>query len=189
MKTTRSVLFSGLALASLLSAVAQTDASKPERAVSPGLASKLAEAMPTYAPPPPVPEKTDEEIAADQPKNKILRLPKVVVEGERPPVFSEREVHTDKGLAELAMNRYLTELDAGVLNKFSIPLFGQSNEARALAQFREDERLKNMSATADQISVLQQTNPAEAKALQDTANDTFIRTPYLPTTTSMNRDR
>lgn len=187
-------LISLLALSAAGSLVAQstnpdiTTSSSRDRSMSTTMASKLAEAMPTYNPPAPEPEPTAEELSASEPKNKILRLPKVIVEGERPPVFSERELHTDAGLADLAMRRYLSEIDRGVLNKFTLPLFGSSNEARALAQFREDERLKNMAATSDQISVLQQTNPDEAKALRDTANDTFIRTPYLPTPSSMNRD-
>lgn len=156
--------------------------------MSPGMASRLSEAMPTYNPPPPEPETPPEETTElGQPKNKIIRLPKMVVEGERPPVFSEREVHTDKGLAELAMRRYLTEVDRG-LNKFTIPLFGTSNEARALAQFREDERLRNMAATDRQISMIQSTDPEEARRLKEIATDTFIRTPYLPEPTSMNRD-
>src|SRR5690606_11222201 len=114
------------------------------RAVSPALASALAERMPRYNPPPPPREPTEEELEASQPRNRIIRLPQMIVEGQRPPVFRERDINTRKGMAELAVNRYLSELDRGVLNRYTLPLFGQSNEQRALAQYAEEERLRNM---------------------------------------------
>lgn len=158
-----------------------------DRPISNRLAASIAEAMPTYSPLPPTSEPSPDD-DADQPRNRIIRLPQVVVEGERPPVFTEREVYTSRGLAEVAMRRYLSELDRGVLNRFTLPFSGATNEARALAQYAEDERLRQMSAANDQISFLRQTNPAEAARFQETARDTFIRTPYLPTPTSLKRD-
>jgi hypothetical protein len=112
----------------------------------------------------------------------------MIVEGERPPVFTEREIHTKKGLAELAMSRYLSEVDRGVLNRFRLPVIGMSNEERALEQFREDERLRNMALTQEQIEVLRRTNPEEAARLQETAHDTFIRRDNLPPPTVLRRE-
>ena len=53
-----------------------------------------------------------------KPKNKIIRLPRVVVEGNRPPIFLEQEIHTAKGLADLAVKRYFNQTGL-VLNRFS----------------------------------------------------------------------
>ncbi|MCC5025436.1 MAG: hypothetical protein J6386_22815 [Candidatus Synoicihabitans palmerolidicus] len=57
--------------------------------------------MPKFNPPPPPSEDEDDGVDEElmlKPKNGIVRLPQVVVEGNRPPVFSERQINTDKGL-------------------------------------------------------------------------------------------
>lgn len=160
-----------------------------ERALSPALSAALAERMPRYNPPPPPREPTPEEVAASQPKNQIIRLPEVVVEGRRPPVFTDRDLHTKDGLAAMAVNRYLSELDRGVLNRYTLPLFGQSQEQRALAAYAEEERLRNMATASDRAEAIQAAEGAEAaQAFRDTANSTFIRSPYLPQPNSMKRD-
>lgn len=132
-------------LAGLISA--QEDTSERTRAVSDGLAAALADTMPKYNPPDPEAEKARkarEELFATEPKNGIVRLPTVVVEGERPPIFSEREVNTDKGLEQIAVKRYFGDA-AQALNTVAIPLFGKSNEAVAMQMWEEDERLRQIS--------------------------------------------
>jgi hypothetical protein len=156
------------------------------RAVSPAIANMLAASMPSFNPPTSAPEPTEED--TEGPRNQIIRLPEMIVEGERPPVFTEREIHTKKGLAELAMSRYLSEVDRGVLNRFRLPFIGMTNEGRALEQFREDERLRYMAMTQDQIEVLRQTNPEEAARMQQISRDTFIRRDNLPPPTVLRRD-
>ena len=158
------------------------------RALSPELNARLAERMPRYNPPPPPSEPTPEEVEAAQPKNQIIRLPEVVVRESRPPVFTDRELHTKQGLAELAMNRYLSELDRG-LNRWTIPLFGQSPEQRALAQYAEDERLRNLNRATERANLIEASEGADAaQAFRETTNDAFIRSPYLPQPSSLNRD-
>ncbi|HEX2100511.1 MAG TPA: hypothetical protein VHF69_07600 [Candidatus Synoicihabitans sp.] len=169
-------------------AAAQPNSTR-ERAVSPGLAAALAERMPRYSPPPPPREPTEEEIAAAQPRNRIIRLPQMVVEGQRPPVFAERDLHTKEGLAALAVNRYLSELDRGVLNRYTLPLFGQSQEQRALAQYAEDERLRNMATAEERARLIEASEGGKAAGeFRDTANAAFIRSPYLPEPSSISRD-
>ena len=130
-----------LALASPLSA--QEDTSDRTRAVSDNLAAALADTMPKYNPPPPKPEKPEEDFF-DEPKNGIVRLPTVVVEGERPPIFSEREVNTDKGLRELAVKRYYSGVGAA-LNSTEVPFFGKIAEKTAIKMWEEDERLRQIA--------------------------------------------
>ena len=167
----------------------RANASSGDRAVSPALAAALAERMPKYNPPPPPREPTEEELEQSQPKNRIVRLPQMVVEGSRPPVFRERDIYTKSGMAELAVNRYLGELDRGVLNKYTLPLFGQSNEQRALATYAEEERLRNMQSAEESAAMIRRTEGEDAAAdFRDTANATFIRTPYLPEPSSLSRD-
>lgn len=146
----------------------------PTSRVSSGVASAITAGLPKYqAPKPPEPAPTpqpqrrrdpgEEEIeeaggdesanpaqmASDQPRNKIIRLPKYVVEADRPPIFKEREILTKQALAELAVRRYLSRFDSKVLNRFTLPIIGVSPEARAMAMYEEDVRLENISELKD----------------------------------------
>ena len=135
MPDVRSSLIFALALALPLSA--QEDTSSRKRAISDNLAAALADTMPKYNPP------TAEQLEAEknffedlpQPKNGIVRLPTVVVEGNRPPIFTEREVNTDKGLQRIAVKRYFGEASQA-LNKYHIPFLTKSNEEIAMQMWQ-----------------------------------------------------
>ena len=125
---------------------------KRERAISSEVAASLAAAMPKYNPPKPPPPKPVELPPdlreTDKPKNSIVRLPDYVVRESKSPIFRERDINTQQGMANLAMKKYSTEASRA-LNRFSIPIFGQAQEQRALAQYAEDERLKNIGELND----------------------------------------
>lgn len=150
------------------------------RAISAEAAAALAATAPKYAPPPKPPEKKpDEELPdlreIDKPKNTIIRLPKYVVQEPKPPVFRERDVNTAKGLADIAMKRYLTETDR-VLNRFRIPFLTMTNEERALLMYAEDERLKNMADFADRANMIQKSDAASGLYIKKEVDKTFLRT-------------
>lgn len=166
-----------------LSLGAQEDTSNRTRVVSDNLAAALADTMPKYNPPPMESEKEKEEKAElDKPKNGIVRLPEVVVRGERPPIFNEREINTDKGLQEIAVKRYFSGA-AQALNSKHIPLIGKSNEAIAMAMWAEDERLRKMTdfqERADMLATLGEDEESEEtrKMIQEaTARDTTMPAP------------
>ena len=122
-------------------------------------ATAITSGLPRYAPPPkPAPKKPaadveaedeaepeDRPLAPDQPRNKIIRLPRYIVEGDRPPVFRERDIFTKQALAAIAMRRYLSTFDRSFLNRYTLPLLGISPEARAMAMYEEDARLQNIA--------------------------------------------
>jgi hypothetical protein len=170
--------------------------SGPTARVSAGLAASIHASLPKYQPPPPAPppvaqshkdpaiEEAGEEEAlpeskpleADQPKNKIIRLPRYVVVTDRPPIFSEREIHTRSALAKIAVNRYLSRFDSNVLNRFTLPFIGQTPEARAMAMYAEDERLQNMSDIKDAARGARLIgDKAESDYLTKQSNSTFLR--------------
>lgn len=177
-------ILTALSVAALPS-VAQTlekadDAPKTNRrAVSKNVAAALAASMPKYDPPKEEPDR--EEPAemqdmrdVDKPRNKIIRLPEYVVRQDKPPVFRERDIYTNKGLAELAKKRYLSETVLG-LNQFTIPLFGVGAEAYSLMLYQQDERLKNISdlnETADDISRI---DPDNAEEIRKATRETYDR--------------
>jgi hypothetical protein len=153
-------------------------------------ATAITAGLPRYAPPPKqAPKKpaadveTEDEagpdgapLSPDQPKNKIIRLPRYIVEGDRPPVFRERDIYTKQALAAIAMRRYLSGLDRSVLNRFTLPLVGMSQEKRAMAMYDEDARLqdisdlKNAAANASKAG-----DKAESDYLLRETNATFLR--------------
>lgn len=163
------------------------EVSGPTERISRSTSSALAAGI-TYQPPKPVekkPEPTEEELEAerekDKPANGIVRLPKYVVEGYRPPVFREKDIHTDKGMGDLAVKKYLSETGKA-LNAFTIPIFGMSKEAYAKMLYAEDERLKNMEDANQNVYILRKANPAAAGKFKDEVDATFIRSDgFTPT--------
>lgn len=121
-------------------------------AISDELAATLAVGRPKYLPAKPVEKKFEEEELpdardTDKPKNQIIRLPKVVVEGKRPPIFREPDIYTRKALGELLAKRYYSEgylAFSRFIHYTPLRLFFPSAEQSALEQYYENERLRNM---------------------------------------------
>ncbi len=157
-------------------------APKRARVISPEVAAALAAATPKYTPPaptpPPPPPKAEEDLPdlrdIDKPKNTIVRLPKFIVQEKKPVIFTERAIHTQKGLVDIAMKRYITETDR-VLNFFRIPLLTATTEARAMALYAEDERLKNMSDLHGNAVDAAKTDPATGSYILKEAQQTYLR--------------
>lgn len=173
-------------------------APKRPRAISADVAALLSQNTPKFTPPPPPPPPpTAEELArqkaeddapaddlrdSDKPKNGIVRLPKVVVQEQRPVIFTERQILTKKGLRDVAMRRYISDADRA-LNRFSLPIFsgwslggqGSSTEQRALTMYAEDERLRNMADLADNTNMIMRSDRAAGATAKDAAQSTFMR--------------
>ena len=148
-----------------------------QRAVSKNVAAALAARMPKYNPPKPEPDKVADDRdmrEVDKPRNKIIRLPEYVVRQDKPPVFRERDIYTNKGLAELAMKRYLSETSLG-LNKFTIPLFGVGAEAYSLMLYQQDERLKNIAELNETADDIDRVDPENAEELREATRETYGR--------------
>lgn len=152
---------------------------KRSRAISPEVAATLSANTPRYAPPPPTPPPTPANELPDlrdidKPRNQIIRLPDYVVQERKPVVLSERAVHTRAGLADIAVRRYISDVDRA-LNRFTLPLFGSSAEARALAMYEEDERLRNMADLADNAAMVSTSDKAAGAYVKREAEKTYLR--------------
>jgi hypothetical protein len=152
---------------------------KRERAISSEVAASLAAAMPKYNPPKPPPPKPVELPPdlreTDKPKNGIVRLPNYVVRESKSPVFRERDINTQQGLANIAKQRYLTETDRA-LSPFTIPLFGTSPEQRAMAMYAEDERLKNIGELNDAAGMVSARDKAQGAYIKRDIQASTMRT-------------
>jgi len=154
-------------------------ASKKERAISKDLSSALSAGYKYNPPPPPKPEiNADAEDVdlreIDKPRNGIIRLPKYVVEGERPPVFNNRNLYSKEMLRRLAYQRYTSAFSRNVLNRFHI--FGRADEAYAMMQYEAEERRQNMAEMDDKVSMYRVSgDDAEAAKLKDDTQRSFMR--------------
>ncbi len=148
-----------------------------QRVISKNVAAALTASMPKYNPPKkeekkPIDHRDRRDV--DKPRNKIIRLPEYVVRQDKPPVFRERDIYTNKGLAELAKKRYLSETTLG-LNSFTIPLFGIGAEAYSLMLYQQDERLKNISDLNETADDIDRVDPENAKEIREATRDTYGR--------------
>jgi hypothetical protein len=123
----------------------------------------LLPGLPTYAPPPaPEPKKLDQP--AEDPE--LLVLPTMTVKQKPRPRLNAEIVHSPKDFGNLLAKQKFSQLDQA-LNKFTLPLFGQSLAQRAL---EEHEREKNKELTSDVLNLskaLETADPAEAKSLKE----------------------
>jgi hypothetical protein len=161
------------------------DANRPAaqhvRVMSDEVASTLASGMPKYNPPPKLPEPKPEDETTDlrdtdKPKNRIIRLPKYTVTEPKPPVFSERNLHTKSEMTDMALKKYYG---------LKIGNFGGLNNSTALLMYEEQERLNNMSDLKDDAKT--------AKRSGDAAGSDFIsketnRAYYRPSDFGWNSD-
>ncbi len=138
------------------------DTAKRNRAASSGVSAALSAGL-AYNPPPPEPEIVEPE-PEEQPKNGIVRLPNYVVQGQRPPVFRDKDLLRKEELAKAAQKKYLSSLDRSFLSRYSGPSWSNfSNEKRAMQAFYDEER-KEAIAEAERNVYLYRESGDEAKA-------------------------
>jgi hypothetical protein len=106
-----------------------------------------------------------------------------VVEGQRPPVFNNRNLYSKEMLRRLAYQKYISSFSRNVLNRYHI--FGQGDVDYAMMQYEADERKRNMDEMADKVSMYRVSGDnAEAAKLKDDAQRTFMRRSDSAPTTS-----
>ena len=148
------------------------DRPRRNRAVSDGLAASLAQTMPKYNPPPkPKPEEEGDEPVdlrdVDKPRNKIIRLPKYVVQEPKPAVFRERDIYDKRNRTDLALDRYYGLNFGNVLGL---------NRPIALAMYQEEERLQNMADLRDTARTVSVASKEDGAYIKRVSDETFMRT-------------
>jgi hypothetical protein len=145
---------------------------KPRPRLSPQLTAELSIQMPVWSPPPP--EKA-EKAPPPPPDPHVVQMAPVIVKDNRLPRIDEKEWLTPKALDDLLVKEYLTPFDREFLNRFTLPLFGISKEARARMMYEEDKRLQDLQWMNDQIDQMKKIDAEAAKELTKVRNDTFTR--------------
>lgn len=119
----------------------------------------------------PVKPATAEDIArtANPTDAELLVLPKIVVKQKPRPRLTQDVVYKDKAdFGAIFAKQHYTQLDQ-TLNKFTLPLFGTSLEARALDDYQREKNAQMKQDVTTISNALQVTDPNEAKALKDAA--------------------
>ena len=148
---------------------------KKDRVLSSEASDALA-ARVKYEPLPPEPVEPAPPPEEDMPRNEIIRLPKYVVTGDRPPVFNERSLYSKEQLQKLAAQRYLSEFHRN-LSRYRI---GRDDEKFAMLTYFEEERLKNMGTTDGYVALYRASgNEAKAEEVKEEAYSTFVRKPEV----------
>ena len=166
-----------------LSALSAPAAPPASSAISAGTAAKLVAARPKLPPlvqpaaPKPA-EETPDLRETDKPRNGIVRLPKYVVRETRPPVFREQDIYTQSAFSRRLAKRYYSEgylAFSRLIGYTPLAFIFPSAEASAMAQFREEERLRIKAEFSDYTNMLMISNPAAGEKLKGDVQQTFMR--------------
>ncbi|HVW19872.1 MAG TPA: hypothetical protein VHC86_01545 [Opitutaceae bacterium] len=148
----------------------------PPRIQSGEIAGALVNSLPKYTPPPPAAPGAKPAAAAEpQPRNGIIRLPKVVVRQEKPPVFNEKQLYTPKSLEDIEIQRY-TGLDPAKMPGVAAPItrFMFSDYAKQMQA--DADRQQNISDSSDMARAAALSgDPGESEYIKRVSNETFIR--------------
>lgn len=158
---------------------------KKERVISSDLSKSLSAGIKYNPPPPPKPETEDIDMRdVDKPQNQIIRLPKYLVQGKRPPVFNDRNLYSKEMLRRLAYKQYGSAFSRNLLNRFHI--LGQGDVDYAMMQYEAAERQRNIDEMEDKVAMYRVSGDNdEAKTLHNDTQRTFMRhTDYITTPTS-----
>lgn len=159
---------------------------KKQRAISGDLSKALSSGIKYNPPPPTKPEPEAEQVDMrdlDKPRNQIIRLPKYVVEAQRPPVFNDRNLYSKEMLRRLAYQRYISSFGRNVLNNYRLPLIGGGIDTYTMMQYEAEERKNNMAGIADKASMYRTSGDStQADKLKDDAQNTFMRRTEFGTT-------
>jgi hypothetical protein len=149
-------------------AATPTPASRP-RLVSPAVAAQLSVGVPKFEQPPAAAEKPAEPAQdlreIDKPRNTIVRLPRYLVQEDKPPVFKDRELMTPKARLHAALHKHPG------LNLGSFWIF--RNDGIAMAMLAEEERLERKREFEDMASLI--SSPREHANVKRHVEQAFLR--------------
>jgi hypothetical protein len=145
---------SSTAAAQLAAAAPKFDAAVPK--FDPAATAKPAELTPDLR-------------ETDKPRNTIVRLPRYVVQEEKPPVFKERELLTPQARVKLALAKHPG------LHFGSFWIF--NNDGIALAMLAEEERLEQKREFEDLAAMTRFSDPATHATVKREVERAFMREP------------
>lgn len=146
----------------------EPDVAAPRHRTSPVITEAIRASVPKFVPKvaASAPAADRDEPAPEPSADGALLLPDYVVREKLLPDFSEFEMLTPKGRAELAIKRY-PGLRFGPFAKLNIGI--------GIAMLREEQRLQDLRRAQEEADLGSLKGPAEAKALRKIMYDTIVR--------------
>jgi hypothetical protein len=151
---------------------AEQPAPKPRPRLSERVTSQIVASIPPWRPPPPEPA---EKAPPPPPDLDVVQMAPVIVKDFRLPRTEQKDWLTRKAQDAELVKGYITPFDRYFLNRFTLPLFGMSQEARARMMYEEDKRLRDLNWMNDEIDQMKQLDPEGAKELKSIRNGIFTR--------------
>jgi hypothetical protein len=158
----KSTVTLGIILALAATARADEAPSPAPEAAPAARSTNLLPGMPVFAPPPPPAPKPIDQPATDP---DVLVLPKMTVKQKPRPRLNADIVYAQKDLGNLLAKQKFTQLDQA-LNKFTLPLFGQSIAERALEEHRREKKQALTEDVLNLSNAIKESDPEGAKALE-----------------------
>ena len=143
--------------------------------LSADIKAELAGQLPAWSQPPPAPPAAPPPPPLPEAGDDVVQMNPVVVFANKLPRIDDNTWLTPKARDELLKKRYLSDFDRTVLNRYTLPIIGVSQEERARRMYEEDQRLRDMESMQDQIDALKKTDPQAARELQQISDDIFTR--------------
>jgi hypothetical protein len=146
--------------------------------LSPEIANQIKSSLPAWSPQPAhtvanAPQPPPTTLPADP---EVVKMAPVIVKAPPLPRTDRLDWLSPHAKDMELVKTYITPFDRYFLSRFTLPLFGSSQEARARSLYEEDKRLKDLSWINEQIKQVERLDPEEARALQGFRNTTFSRT-------------
>ena len=137
-------------------------------APSPAVSQNIISGLPKYSPQAATPQ-AKPAIAPIAVDPDLLELPTMVVKQKARPRLTQDVVYKDKkDFGAIFAKQNYTQLDQA-LNKFTLPLFGTSLEARAYDDYMRQKNEQMRDDVSSLSKAVEAENPAEAKALREAA--------------------
>lgn len=165
----------GFILSLVVAAAMAQDSSSPKvtednpaaQPVKPSTSRLIMAGLPKYSPPPPAADAKSgpEPIAADP---DMIELPKMVVRQKPRPRLNAEAMYGKDGFAALFAVQNYSQLDRA-LNKYTLPLFGRSIEARAWDDYQREKNRQMVEDVKGLSEVVNVTDPEAAKELRAAA--------------------
>lgn len=147
----------------------------PRPRLSADIKAELAGQLPVWTKPPPVAPEAPPPPPPPEAGEDVVQMSPVMVFADKLPRIDEKAWLTPKARDELLKKEYLSEFDRSFLNRYTLPIIGVSQEARARQMYEEDQRLRDMKSMQDQIDVLKKSDPQAARELQQISDQIFTR--------------
>lgn len=143
--------------------------------LSPEIISQITSDLPPWSAQAPAPAENPPPQPQVPTDPEVVEMDPVIVRAAPLPRTDKLDWLTPRAKDAELVNTYITPFDRDFLSRFTLPLFGSSNEARAREMYEEDKRLRDINWVDEQIDDAKRFDSKDAKDLQYVRDTSFDR--------------